>query len=188
MKNTMAKDLQSKINHEDLKKTMILGILKVNINIKIRIQAFVGEAEELEEMTKEVEKAEVEVDQNNLTGKDNIATISKETQKTKVRRIVSILLNLQISMLMLIITQIMKKKKAKIIAGASEDEEEIKIVKEEENVEDKVKDKVAEVEVVEAEVAKEVAVAAEEEEEIQREIHIIKEMQQIKSKATDYVN
>ena len=198
MKNTMVKDLQSKINPEDLKKTMILGILKVNINLKIRIQPVVGEAEEemtkeaeeVEEMTKEVEEAEVEVDLNKLLEKDNIATISQGIQKMKVKRIVSILLNLQISMLMLMITPIMKKNKAKI-AEALEDEEEIKIVKEVENVEAKVKArvkaKVAAVEAVEAEVAREVAVA-QEEEEIQQEIHIIKETQQLKRQATDYVN
>jgi len=200
MKNTMVKDLQSKINPEDLKKTMILGILKVNINLKIRIQPVVGEAEEemtkeaeeteVEEMTKEVEEAEVEVDLNKLLEKDNIAIISQGIQKMKVKRIVSILLNLQISMLMLMITPIMKKKRAKI-AEALEDEEEIKIVKEVENVEAKVKArvkaKVAAVEAVEAEVAKEVAAVAQEEEEIQQEIHIIKETQQLKRQATDYV-
>ena len=185
MKNMMVKDLKSKIKTEDLIKMRIHGILKVNSNLKIRIQLAVGEAEEAKEMMiEEVEEVEEEVKEelNLATEKDNIVTISKRIPKMQVKPIVTIQLNLQISMLMLIITLITNKKMTQIIVEALEVAVEIKIVKEVENVEDKAKDKdkakVAAVEVVEVVVVKEVVVA-EEEEEILQEIHIIKEMQQL---------
>ena len=204
MKSTMGKDQPSKIRTEDLKKTKIHGILKVNTSHKANvldrireIQACAGEAEETEEMTREVaeetegmmiEEAEeeVEVDKNNPSEKEHMATVSKGIQK-KVKKIVSTLLNLQILMPMLMNILIMMKTKKVRIVEDLEEEDTIQIVKEVENVEDKVKDKADAVEVVVVEVMEEAAVVAEEE-EIQQEIHIIKETKLLERQACDLMN
>lgn len=152
---------------------MIHGILKVNINLKIRIHLVKEKAEEMKVV---------------ILGKGNIVTTSIRIQKMMVKEIVSTHLNLLIWKLMLMIIHLEMGKQVKIkIVGEvlEEDEVEIQIIKEDEEAKAKTKDKVKMAVVEAVEVGVEEVVAVQEAEEILLGIHIIKETKQLKNKGSE---